>query len=160
MADGYELDKLVWSDADFDQMGWHDVNVYAIAFGPRPSELSLDLDYIFEWVQPAAGEQFFRFWIAPCTLVFRDVHDVEFEGGPGLAEPLQLFELRRSKSAERRDGEAADGDAEWEWVLDGHNGCLSFRSAGFEQFVRKPPVLAQSQSLDMATRGGYSFDTV
>jgi hypothetical protein len=47
--------KTIWTDADFDAMGWHDNAVHAIALEPVPSDpgrLLLDIDYILEWVPP------------------------------------------------------------------------------------------------------------
>ena len=52
--------RAVWSDADFEQMGWHDATVWAVAFlatDPRETldssgELALDIDYIVQWIEP------------------------------------------------------------------------------------------------------------
>jgi len=44
--------KTVWTDADFETMGWHDNAVHAIAVEPappHPGSLLLDIDYIVEW---------------------------------------------------------------------------------------------------------------
>ena len=50
------LEKAVWTDGDFDRMGWHDARVHAIAFHEDEdnAELLLDLDYIVRWI--AGGE--------------------------------------------------------------------------------------------------------
>jgi hypothetical protein len=45
----YNLDKWVWSDKDFEIMGWHDCPIYALKFDDK---VSLDLDYIFQWNDP------------------------------------------------------------------------------------------------------------
>lgn len=47
----YQLEKYLWTEEDFNQMGWHDSNIYAIAFGEN-FEFKLDIDYIFQWVHP------------------------------------------------------------------------------------------------------------
>ena len=60
-------------------MGWHDCRVHGIAFYPEQFELAFDLDYIFQWVDPQPNETHFKFWVAPATLVFTNVHDVEFD---------------------------------------------------------------------------------
>jgi hypothetical protein len=52
MSNGPVLAKAVWTEADFDAMGWHDNAIYAIAVEPvpdNPGRLLLDLDYIVEW---------------------------------------------------------------------------------------------------------------
>lgn len=41
MADKFELDKWVWTEADFEQMAWHDVRIRAIHFGPMSLSLPL-----------------------------------------------------------------------------------------------------------------------
>jgi hypothetical protein len=48
----YTIQKPVWTEADFEQMGWHDVHIHAVAFRPEIFELWLDIDYIFGWVDP------------------------------------------------------------------------------------------------------------
>ncbi|MEJ6979425.1 hypothetical protein WG906_03130 [Pedobacter sp. P351] len=50
----YDLENQIWTEQDFDNMGWHDSSIYGIAFG-RPYELSFDIDYIFKWVEPTAA---------------------------------------------------------------------------------------------------------
>src|SRR5690348_9572503 len=50
------LEKAVWTDGDFDTMGWHDASVHAIAFHEEEhgaqDALLLDLDYIVRWLDP------------------------------------------------------------------------------------------------------------
>ncbi len=60
------VEKSMWSEADFDRMGWHDVTVHAFAVQPSPQDpgrLLLDLDYIVEWVPPAQPEDSFGFCV-------------------------------------------------------------------------------------------------
>jgi hypothetical protein len=77
------LGRAVWTDADFDQMGWHDVRVHAIGFFEddleTPAELALDIDYIVRWIDPEPPDEYFTFDIAPATLVFSDVWGLEGE---------------------------------------------------------------------------------
>jgi hypothetical protein len=44
MTDKYELEKWLWTESDFEMMGWHDSRVYAISFSPEQSEIILDID--------------------------------------------------------------------------------------------------------------------
>jgi hypothetical protein len=65
------LTKTVWTDADFESMGWHDNAIHAFACEPAlpyPGRLLVDLDYIVEWVNPVAPETRFSFWVCPATL--------------------------------------------------------------------------------------------
>ncbi|MDV4012483.1 hypothetical protein BAY06_08330 [Elizabethkingia anophelis] len=42
--------KDIWTDMDFEQMGWHDNYIHAIVFPNENQKLVLDMDYIFKWV--------------------------------------------------------------------------------------------------------------
>ncbi|MEV7027997.1 hypothetical protein, partial [Kitasatospora sp. NPDC093558] len=97
------LTKSTWSDADFEAMGWHDVTVHGICVQPSASpdnplpRLLLDLDYIVRWVHPVEPAQNFTFWIAPSTLVFEDVWDIEGDlDFKGMALRLEIDHLHRS----------------------------------------------------------------
>ena len=75
----YEIEKAIWTEIDFDQMGWHDVHIHAVAFRPDTYELLLDIDYMFAWVNPEKEEKHYTFWMSPCTLVFSNVHTFKAE---------------------------------------------------------------------------------
>ena len=79
MLDKYEMEKWIWTDADFEQMGWHDSQIYAFAFLSETNEFVLDVDYILRWVQPASDETHFKFWVSPATLVFENAYDVKVD---------------------------------------------------------------------------------
>jgi len=128
MAAEHELEKAVWDDGDFERMGWHDATVHGIAFGPGEFELSLDLDYIFEWVQPASGEKFYRFWVAPCTLVFENVWDLHLSVGGGTTH--EIAEVRRTDPKRPQNAEHVGREVEWLWTLECEGGEISFRSVG------------------------------
>ena len=85
MHQEYELEKWVWTEEDFERMGWHDSRIYALAFSPETFELLLDIDYIFQWINPEPGETFYKFWVAPATLIFENVSDVDFDIGRTFA---------------------------------------------------------------------------
>jgi hypothetical protein len=158
MTQDYKLEKLVWDDRDFDQMGWHDATIYGFAFGPGEFELSLDIDYIFEWVRPPQGEEFFRFWVAPCTLVFQNVYDLHVEAELYSVPAFEIDSISRHDPRTPKNSEFIARYLEWRWTLDCHHGEVSFRSVGFKQYVRKAPVFTQAQSPDFSERGGFSFE--
>jgi hypothetical protein len=70
--EAHSLEKALWSDADFDVMGWHDATVHAIAFEESDDRAALliDLDYIVRWIEPQPLSRSFSFLVAPATLVF------------------------------------------------------------------------------------------
>ena len=55
----YKLEKWIWDDSDFDQMGWHDCKIHGFAFYSDDYELVLDMDYLFEWLNPVKPETHF-----------------------------------------------------------------------------------------------------
>ena len=158
MQNDYRLEKTVWDDGDFDQMGWHDATIHGIAFGPGDFELCLDIDYIFEWVHPQEGEEYFRFWVCPCTMVFQNVYELRLEADPCGSPTLSIDEVTRADPRKPTNAEFIGKDTEWQWTLGCHHGEIAFRSTGFKQYVRSAPVLAQSQTLELKSRGGFCFD--
>ncbi|MET9048084.1 hypothetical protein ABZX34_35460 [Streptomyces sp. NPDC004362] len=150
------LTKSAWSDADFDEMGWHDATIHGLCVQPGapdgslPPRLLLDIDYIVRWVHPVAPQTHFSFWTAPPTLVFDDVWD--FEGDldfKGMGLSLQIDHLRRSAPEDGRDGP--------QWHLEGHFFDLKFQATGFHQYLRQAPQYAQRLVLSNSERGGISF---
>jgi len=157
MSDIYKLEKIVWSDDDFERLGWHDATIHALAFGPGDFVLSLDIDYIFKWVEPSPGQEFFRFWVAPCTMVFQNAYDITLEADSYGGPVLSVDDLQRSEARPPKNAAYIGKDSEWLWTFECHHGELSLRAVGFQLYVRRPPVLSKTQSLGVTERGGYSF---
>ncbi|MGW0170853.1 hypothetical protein ACWDWT_37625 [Streptomyces sp. NPDC003343] len=150
------LTKSAWSDADFDEMGWHDATIHGLCVQPGapdgslPPRLLLDIDYIVRWVHPVAPQTHFSFWTAPSTLVFDDVWDFEGDlGFKGMGLSLQIDHLRRSAPEDGRGGP--------QWHLEGHFFDLKFQATGFHQYLRQAPQYAQRLVLSNSERGGISF---
>lgn len=64
--------RTIWTNEDFEEMGWHDSYVHAVSFPTSDNGLSLDLDYLFKWVVNHETN-LFDFWVSPCILTFMDV---------------------------------------------------------------------------------------
>lgn len=92
-ANIFTLEKSIWTEADFENMGWHDATIYGLTFEKTDSnwtgDLLLDIDYIFKWVPNCLPENSFNFWVSPCTLIFKEAfkldinintHDFSIEG--------------------------------------------------------------------------------
>ncbi|MEV0290898.1 hypothetical protein AB0H36_42795 [Kribbella sp. NPDC050820] len=144
------LTKATWTDADFAVMGWHDCRIHAVSIGEYddgtlpPARVLLDVDYIVRWVDGQA----FSFWIAPATLVFEGAWEIRGDFGP-LHELLEIDALHRL--------DPPDATPDPLWHLEGHNFDLRLRSAGFTQYLRRPPQHVRRQLLTPAERGGLSF---
>jgi len=154
----FALEKPLWTDDDFEQMGWHDVPIHAIAFRPELFELWLDVDYIFRWEHPTGEASHFHFWIAPSTLVFHNVYNVKFDI-ESLDGNLSLQRIARSQPGLARNAQFLEKQTEHSWQLECREGEIAFRSSGYSQFTRRPPVLTANQKLTLEERGKISFDT-
>jgi hypothetical protein len=137
--------KNGWTDADFQQMGWHDANISGLKFDRN---LVLDIDYIFQWNQPEVEGFSFTFWVAPCSLVFDS--------------PTELsFELRQLIDSERwleiDDIRLADVDGRKQWTISTHQGDISFYSNGSNK-LSVGNHRTNGQIINYRERGGISFD--
>jgi hypothetical protein len=152
----FELEKAIWTEADFDQMGWHDVHIHAIAFSTETHELLMDIDYLFAWVDPESPDPHCTFWMAPCTLIFANVHSfmAEIEWGLGL----EISGVSREDAGRPKNADYIKKDKEWKWEFDCQEGSFSFHAVGYVQITRRPPTRAKAQSFPWNERGGVSFD--
>jgi hypothetical protein len=154
LIEQYNLDKTVWTDADFDVMGWHDCNIYALTFNIGKYELLFDIDYIFKWVNPEGSDKFFKFWVAPATFIFENVYDFTMDT---FDLKLIIDEINRDEPKPPKNKDFIKRDIEWSWTIELHSGNISFQSIGYRLYVRNPPILLSTQVIDMNTRGGISF---
>lgn len=143
--DSYELEKWVWTEKDFEQMGWHDATVYGVRLN---KDLEIDLDYIFQWNQPEVHGFHFTFWVGPCTLVFESPTELSFE----------LTQSFDDKWLEIQDVEMTLIDNKRHWTIITKQGDISCKADSFKQIVRKLPSLQLGQALPYDERGGFSFD--
>ena len=152
------LEKAVWSDEDFDQMGWHDATVWGMAFVHSPTfgapgELALDIDYIVQWINPVPPDEYFTFAVAPATLVF---HDVWSAHGDFDAFDTVAFEIDSIERGEPEDEKQREQDVR-PWKIDGSLG-LSVVASGFRQHFRSRPIgPLRHKNLSLEERGGVSF---
>lgn len=156
MVEQYQVEKWIWTDADFDIMGWHDSQVYAVAFFPETFEFALDIDYIFQWVHPTENETYFKFWVTPATLIFEYVYDLKFDIEIDFGGGLEIDYIERTEPKKTEAGDFTGRD-EWRWVIGTHEGEISLRATGYKQYVRKKPVFGQSQAIETDVRGGICF---
>jgi hypothetical protein len=150
VVDTYKLEKCVWTECDFEIMGWHDSHVYAIAFSPEKFEIIFDIDYIFEWIHPKPDEKYFSFWVSPATLIFENSYDIElhiesYNGG------LEIDSIKREHVGMPINAQFIGKDKEWIWTIECQEGEIKFRSSGYKQYVRAEPRLG-GQTLDLEKR--------
>jgi hypothetical protein len=148
------VSKAVWTERDFDQMGWHNNAMHAWAFEPAddyPGRLLIDLDYIVKVEKPAAPGGFFDYWVSPATLVFDRASDLVADVNAvhwGFA--LTIDEIERS---------APDKHGMHLWTLTGDLFTLTIRSDGYTQYLRAAPRFCRGRHrLPLSERGGIAFD--
>ncbi len=148
----FDLEKTIWVDADFARMGWHDASIWAMAANPAAFEFLVDLDYIFQWVQPAPGETYFKFWVAPVTMVFENAADVKVavESAQGSLEVADFYRVPLDPLPGARV-------PRYSYRFDCQEGLISLEASSYKMYVRRPPTLLTAQSLELDQRGGFDF---
>ncbi|WP_153045167.1 hypothetical protein [Sinorhizobium americanum] len=143
-------DDLVWR--------WHDNLIYGISFkigDPEKqdwrSDLVLDIDFIAEWLCGASGE--FRFRVAPATLTFHDVADLQIaidhgdSDGRTAMNELSIDHVTRERLARPFDF--------WHWTIRLNSptgGKIAFCASGYSQILRTEPKLVTEQHLPRGER--------
>lgn len=154
---GSGLSKSAWSDADFEEMGWHDATIHGLSVQATEEilpRLLLDLDYIVRWVHPVPPATHFSFWVSPATLVFEDVWDLEGDlDFKGTIPDLEIDGLHRLVPDDGRQDLPL-------WHIEGHAFELKFRASGYRQYFRQAPTLISRQALPYSERGGCAFTEV
>lgn len=154
----FRLDKFIWTQDDYEQMGWHDCSIYGLTFLPIDEQgttnLLFDIDYIFKWVNPNKSGQPFSFWISPCTLIFKDAFalTINIDKRGGTTDMFEIADLYLVDKIEQEKNKWI-----YEWAIDLQEGYIKFKSSGFDQIVRLKPIFTNGQSLTLKERNGISF---
>ena len=157
-TDIFTLDKSIWTHDDFEQMGWHDANIYGLTIEKSDenwtADFLLDIDYIFKWVHPVPPAQTFTFWVAPCTLVFKECFDlqIDFKTDGGSLDLIEIADLYLKNKVEQEKNKFM-----YEWTIELQRGKITLKSYGLEQIVRQQPIHVNGQSLTLDGRGGINF---
>jgi hypothetical protein len=148
-----EAERSQWTEADFDDLSWHDNAVHALRLVEGEygaGQLHLDIDYILEWLRDDSDEIAFR--IAPASLEFRDVTNLkvtlDYETPTAGLTPFSLDRIDRQ--LEQRDRYEV---ILWTLVVNWPVGGITFEAKGFRQFLRGPPVVSSQQQLSAGVRG-------
>lgn len=146
------MERLFFTEEDFETMGWHDNRVYAMAFRTEEFAFVLDIDYITKWVEPEPSSSNYSFLIAPATLTFWNVRDLLFDIESGNAG-LQLSSISRELLGAPRNAEYIKRDQEWLWTLEFVEGEIQLKSVGFRQTLRRRPIMSERYELSANDRG-------
>ncbi len=140
----YELEKKIWTEKDFGNMGWHDSQIYKFRLS---EDLELDIDYILQWNKPDLEGLPFTFWVAPATLVFKRIKNLAFEFTTGFEDTFEIEDI-----------EAPTIENENKWIIITRQGDIEFNCDGFEQFIRQDPFFEFGQTISYSRRYGYCLD--
>jgi len=151
--ESYKLEKEIWTEKDFDVMGWHDAIVWSIYGNEETYEFFMDLDYIFQWVHPVEPEKYFHFWVAPVTMVFENAHTIDLDITSQLGR-IEVADLHMENPRLTPNGKLIQHT----YRFNCQEGEISINATGFKMYVRKPPKYGRAQSLSFEERGGISFD--
>lgn len=153
--ESFVLDKAVWTETDFNQMGWHDTTLWSMFTNPDNFECVFDLDYIFKWIDPEENEKYYKFFVAPATMVFENISDIkiDIESSDGSIEVADLCLEDSSKIPNGKMVKHA-------FRFDCQQGEILLTATGFKMYVRRKPKLIDKQRLDLNERGGVSFERV
>jgi hypothetical protein len=124
------LSKAVWTDADFEQMGWHDATLWSWKYSSKTKELKLDIDYIVRWIEPKLPNGSYSFVVAPATLVFY-----------GATQPGETLDKNQGELIEILDLEK-DGDTYQLIHMPvgfGDERTTQFKATGYQQVFREAP---------------------
>lgn len=144
--ENYELEKSIWTEADFEKMGWHDCRIYKIRL---TDDLEMDIDYILKWNKPEIEGLPFTFWVAPATLVFKEVKILTFEIDTAFSEAIEIEDIEREMT-----------DTTTHWTILTHQGDFEFSSNGYLQFIRQAPIFQFGQTISFLERAGFSLDRI
>lgn len=134
--------KEIWTELDFEDMGWHDCHIHAMSFPNEELEISFDIDYLFKW-ELDDKSNLYKFWVSPCILFFYNVInlkiDIDFQNAIGL-DILDINKKNLRLSADKKINL-------WDFEIATDKGLIKFESSGYKQVVKNQPICSESQIL-------------
>ncbi|AAK79056.1 Conserved hypothetical protein [Clostridium acetobutylicum EA 2018] len=157
MENKYIMEKLIWTEWDFDKMKWQNCNIYAFAFDKYNYKLMIDIDYIFERISSKNEGEYYKFLVSPATLVFENVHKLEMHMDSNSDLEIHINKVYREEIKHLSIKDYVSKRVEWKWIIDTKEGKISFYSTGFNMYIRRQPILQQAQGIEFVKRGWISF---
>jgi len=139
----YELEKWIWDESDFNQMGWHDCTIYAISF---EDNILIDLDYILRWVNPSTKGGSFNFWISPATLIFKNPTKFKLEIDLDFINGIEIMDIYKNLVNKKTN-----------YTIETQEGIIYIESEKYQQIIRRPPSFQTHLSLSKLERGENCF---
>ena len=145
------MTSQVWTEAQFDEMSWHDNHVHAMRIvegSHGAGDFILDVDHIVEWLRNGSE---FSFRVVPVTLTFHDVTflriSLDYATPTAGLVPFMIHGIER-RSEQRPRYLAQVWKIDISWPL----GEITFESRGFTQEARGSAILSKGQCLSASER--------
>ena len=139
---------------NFENISWHDCKIFGLAFDELKYKLYFDIDFISEWVMPENNKKYYKLRIAPATLVFNNVWDINFEIDTNLSLDIDNVVKRNPHASKNKPMEV-----EYDWSIELLQGEITFKSIGFKLYLRNEPQILSLKDRSLIKRGGVSFST-
>lgn len=134
--------KSVYSNADFEALGFHDCHVHGISWDSSVYALILDLDYIVQWIEKNGG---FAFLVAPAEIRFDYSANVKVSlDWSNLAMECQIQDINR------RDHKLNPNGSEcylWEIAFNTPCGSIELWATDFGLKFLAEPKMSETQKL-------------
>jgi hypothetical protein len=133
---------------DFDNLGWHYVELHAIAFEPvlgNPGVILLDVDYITRW---HTEERPWSFDVAPATVVFNPAQDLVLTADMRRTafEPSIMSLSRQPRP-----------DEWYDWTVEGDCFEMTFSAPRISLRLRGPSMHSERARLPSSTRPPFDW---
>lgn len=97
-------------------------------------------------------EKRYKLKIAPATLVFKNVWDINFDIDTNLLLDIDNFFYKNPQASKNKLEEV-----EYEWSIELLQGEITFRSIGFKLYLRDKPQILNLRDRSLMKRGGIIF---
>lgn len=73
---------------------------------------------------------------------------------------LEIDDISRYNPQRPKNADFINRETEFSWNIETQQGIISFKSVGYKQYVRQPPLYLHTQAIGQVERGGISFEKV
>lgn len=138
-----EQKNTVWTDKDYNQLGWNMSRLYGLSLPGRQHIMSFQLDYVLE--SPLNNTDHGTWKVAPAKLEFFDVVDLKIQLDQNNYSETSFVSLERSNMRPTPNGKLNYWDYRIEFSPDA---VIEFTSTGFRQTLLEEPTITEFQDLD------------
>lgn len=140
----FELEKILWTEKDFRDMGWHDCRLYGVSFDHKNYSLILDIDYIFKRTDYDESNAEKVFWISPCYLIFENYYNVRIDLDLTNIADIIIGDLLQDNPVLTPNGKLT----QWRYQVQTNVGDITLYATGYRQIVRESPLCVNTQDLN------------